>query len=124
LKAAATGTPPAPRDFRLPRQPDPPRNRALHLYTNLRFYTPTTRGPLYGKTTRSETNVVSRGQPGPVRRRGLVVELPIGELASPQTALPECHELLSDRSVRVRGPRGYVELHPEVDLAQIFVLHG
>ena len=52
------------------------------------------------------------------------MELPIGELGIAPDQPYRMHELLSDRWFEWRGPRGYVELRPEVDLAQIFVLHG
>jgi len=32
------------------------------------------------------------------------------------------HELVGDQSYEWRGPRGYVELNPEIEPVQIFVL--
>jgi starch synthase (maltosyl-transferring) len=51
-----------------------------------------------------------------------LVEVPIAELGiDPQQAYT-MHELISDRRYEWRGPRGYVELNPETEPAQIFVL--
>ena len=101
-------------------------NRALHLYTNLRFYhADNARVLFYGKTTPERDNVVFvAASLDPFAPQASVVELPIGELGIAPDQPYRMHELLSDRWFEWRGPRGYVELRPEVDLAQIFVLHG
>ena len=50
-----------------------------------------------------------------------MVDVPIDELGVAPGQSYRMHELLSDVTYEWRGPRGFVELDPARDLAQIFV---
>src|SRR2546428_413938 len=99
-------------------------NRALHLYTNLRFYhADNARVLFYGKTTPERDNVVFvAASLDPFAPQASVVELPIGELGIAPDQPYRMHELLSDRWFEWRGARGHVGLHPQGDLPPIFFL--
>ncbi|MBI2161986.1 MAG: DUF3416 domain-containing protein [Candidatus Rokubacteria bacterium] len=100
-------------------------NRALQLYTNLNFYG--SDDPLvlfYGKLTPERDNAVFvAASLDPFAPRSSLVDVPIAELGLGEDEPYRMHEVLSDRWFEWRGPRGYVELRPETDLAQIFVFH-
>ena len=100
-------------------------NRALQLYTNLSFYrADNPRVLFYGKMTPERDNVVFvAASLDPFAAQASMVDVPIAELGIGEQQTYRLHELLSDRWFEWRGPRGYVELRPETDLAQIFVLH-
>jgi len=49
--------------------------------------------------------------------------VPIAELGIGDAQSFRVHELIGDRWYDWRGARNYVELHPNVEPAQIFVLH-
>ncbi len=100
-------------------------NPALQLYGNLRFYETTSGQVLfYGKMTPERDNAVFvAASLDPFTARSALVDVPIAELGIGPDQPYRMHEVLSDRWFEWRGPRGYVELQPEVDLAQIFVLH-
>ena len=100
-------------------------NRALQLYTNLRFYGSDDPHVLfYGKMTpERDSAVFVAASLDPFAPRSSVVDVPIAELGLGEDEPYRMHEVLSDRWFEWRGPRGYVELRPETDLAQIFVLH-
>ena len=100
-------------------------NRALQLYTNLRFYGSDDPQVLfYGKMTPERDNAVFvAASLDPLVPRSSLVDVPIAELGIGEDEPYRMHEVLSDRWFEWRGPRGYVELRPETDLAQILVLH-
>jgi starch synthase (maltosyl-transferring) len=100
-------------------------NRALQLYTNLKFYAADNPHVLfYGKMTPERDNVVFvAASLDPVSTQASMVAVPIAELGIGEHQPYRMHELLSDRWYEWRGPRGYVELRPELGPAQIFVLH-
>ena len=78
----------------------------------------------YGKITPERDNVVLvAASVDPVGIQASTVDVPIAELGIGERQPYRMHELLSDRWFEWRGPRGYVELRPETDPAQIFVLH-
>ena len=54
--------------------------------------------------------------------RASMVEVPIHELGIAPDQPYRMHELLSDVAYEWRGPRGFVELDPTRDSAQIFAL--
>ena len=101
-------------------------HRALQLYTNLRFYGADDPNIVfYGKMTPGRDDLVFvAANLDPFASHASMVDVPIAELGLGPDQPYRMHELLSDRWFEWRGPRGYVELQPEVDLAQIFVLHG
>ena len=100
-------------------------NRALQLSTNLTFYGSDDPQMLfYGKMTPERDNAVFvAASLDPLAPRSSLVDVPIAELGIGEDEPYRMHEVLSDRWFEWRGPRGYVELQPQVDLAQIFVLH-
>ena len=100
-------------------------NRALQLYTNLKFYGSDDPHVLfYGKMTPERDNAVFvAASLDPLAPRSSRVDVPIAELGIGEDEPYRMYEVLSDRWFEWRGPRGYVELQPEVNLAQIFVLH-
>jgi starch synthase (maltosyl-transferring) len=100
-------------------------NPALQLYGNVRFYETTSGQVLfYGKMTPERDNAVFvAASLDPFTARSALVDVPIAELGIGPDQPYRMHEVLSDRWFEWRGPRGYVELQPEVDPAQIFVLH-
>ena len=100
-------------------------NRALQLSTNLTFYGSDDPQVLfYGKMTPERDNAVFvAASLDFFIPRSSLVEVPIAELGIDEDEPYRMHEVLSDRWFEWRGPRGYVELRPEVDPAQIFVLH-
>ncbi len=100
-------------------------NRALQLSTNLTFYGSDDPHVLfYGKMTPERDNAVFVAVSlDPLAPRSSRVDVPIAELGIGEDEPYRMHEVLSDRWFEWRGPRGYVELEPEVDPAQIFVLH-
>src|SRR5207247_2338387 len=90
----------------------------------LRLVLAATLSSLYGKPTRERDNVVFvAASLDPFAPQASMVDVPIAELGIAPHQPYRMHELLSDRAFEWRGPRGYVELRPEVDPAQIFVLH-
>jgi len=59
----------------------------------------------------------------PFATHACLVDVPIGELGIGAAQTYRMHELISDRWHEWRGSRGYVELDPHIEPAQIFVLH-
>jgi len=100
-------------------------NRALHAYTNLRFYNADDPNILfYGKTTPERDNLVFVAvNLDPFATHASPVDVPIAELGIGESQTYRVHELIGDRWYNWRGARNYVELHPNVEPAQVFVLH-
>jgi starch synthase (maltosyl-transferring) len=100
-------------------------NHALHASTNLRFYGADNPDILfYGKMTPERDNVVFVAvNLDPFATHACQVDVPIGELGIGAAQSYRVHELVSDAWYEWRGARNYVELHPNVEPAQIFVLH-
>jgi starch synthase (maltosyl-transferring) len=99
-------------------------HRALQLYTNLRFYGADDGNVLwYGKMTPEGDDVVLvAANLDPFARHASLVDVPIGELGIAPGAPYRMRELLTDATYEWRGPRGYVDLDPQVAPAQIFAL--
>jgi starch synthase (maltosyl-transferring) len=99
-------------------------NPALHLYRNLRFHRADDPHVLfYGKMTPARDNIVFVAvNLDTTATHGCLVDVPIGELGIAEGQSYGMHELISDRRYEWRGPRGYVELDPNVEPAQIFIL--
>jgi starch synthase (maltosyl-transferring) len=99
-------------------------HRALQLYRNLRFHVAD--DPLvlwYGKMTPDRADVVFvAANLDPAATHATQVDVPIHELDIAPDQPYRMHELLSDITYEWRGPRGYIELDPSRDPAQIFVL--
>ncbi len=100
-------------------------NRALHSYTNLRFYDADDPSILfYGKMTRERDNVVLVAvNLDPFATHAGTVDVPIADLGIGPAQTYRVHEVISDRWYEWSGARNYVELHPTVEPAQVFVLH-
>ena len=100
-------------------------NRALHAYTNLRFYPADDPNIVfYGKMTPERDNLVFVAvNLDPFATHASAVDVPIAELGIGDAQSYRVHELIGDRWYDWRGARNYVELHPNVEPAQIFVLH-
>ena len=100
-------------------------NRALHAYTNLRFYPADDPNIVfYGKMTPERDNLVFVAvNLDPFATHASSVDVPIAELGIGDAQSYRVHELIGDRWYDWRGARNYVELHPNVEPAQIFVLH-
>jgi starch synthase (maltosyl-transferring) len=99
-------------------------NRALQQYRNLRFYHSDDPDILfYGKMTPEQDNLVFvAANLDPFARHAGLVDVPIAELGIDWQQSYHMHELISDRWYEWQGARGYVELDPETEPAQIFVL--
>jgi starch synthase (maltosyl-transferring) len=99
-------------------------HRALQLYRNLVFYgADDPQVVWYGKMTPQRDDVVFvAASLDPFATRATMVDVPIQELGIAPDQPYRMHELLGDTTYEWRGPRGYVELDPANDPAQIFVL--
>jgi starch synthase (maltosyl-transferring) len=99
-------------------------NRALQQYRNLRFYHSDDPHILfYGKMTPEHDNLVFvAANLDPFTTHAGLVDVPIAELGIDSQQTYRMHELITDRWYEWRGARGYVELSPDVEPAQIFVL--
>jgi starch synthase (maltosyl-transferring) len=99
-------------------------NRALHGYRNLRFYLSDDPHILFfGKMTPARDNVVFvAANLDPFAAHAGLVDVPIAELGIDAHQTYRMRELVGDQSHEWRGPRVYVELNPEIEPVQIFVL--
>jgi starch synthase (maltosyl-transferring) len=99
-------------------------HRALQLYRNLTFHASDDPHVLwYGKTTPAGDDAVFVAANLDVfGTHAAMVDVPIHELGIAPGQPYRMHELLSDTTYEWRGPRGYVELDPLREPAQIFVL--
>ena len=95
---------------------------ALQRYDNLRFYAADDPAMLwYGKTS-GDDHVFVAVNLDPTRTRGGRVTVPLDALGLAPDRTYRMHEQFSDMTYEWRGPRGDVELDPQRDPAQIFVL--
>jgi starch synthase (maltosyl-transferring) len=95
---------------------------ALQRYDNLRFYGADDPAVLwYGKSW-GDDHVFVAVNLDPVRTRASQVDVPLGALGLSPDRGYRMHEQFSEATYEWRGPRGYVELDPQRDPAQIFVL--
>ena len=100
-------------------------NRALHLYRNLRFFGSDDPNVLfYAKMTPERDNLVFvAANLDPFATHAGLVDVPIAELGIGEHQAYRMHELITDRWFEWHGLRGYVELNPDAEPAQIFALH-
>jgi len=100
-------------------------NRALQMYTNLRFYPADNDAILfYGKMTPARDNIILVVvNLDPFRKQNSFVHVPIEEFGQIATDEYQVHDLLSDARYTWRGRRNYVELDPEIQPAHIFLVH-
>lgn len=99
-------------------------HRALQLYRNLTFHAADDPHVLwYSKMTPARDDVVFvAANLDVVGTHAAMVDMPIHDLGIAPDQPYRMHELMSDVTYEWRGPRGYVELDPTRDAAQIFVL--
>jgi starch synthase (maltosyl-transferring) len=97
-------------------------NRALQLYTNLRFYPAENDAILfYGKMTAARDNIILVVvNLDPHRTQHSYVDVPIDQFGQMESDAYEVHDLLSGARYIWRGRRNYVELDPEIQPAHIF----
>ncbi|PYI72765.1 MAG: alpha-1,4-glucan--maltose-1-phosphate maltosyltransferase [Verrucomicrobia bacterium] len=99
-------------------------NRALQMYTNLRFYPADNDAILfYGKMTPARDNIILVVvNLDPFRKQNSFVHVPIDEFGQMATDEYQVHDLLNDARYTWRGRRNYVELDPEIQPAHIFLV--
>jgi starch synthase (maltosyl-transferring) len=97
-------------------------NRALQMYTNLRFYPADNDAILfYGKMTPARDNIILVVvNLDPFRKQNSFVHVPIEEFGEMERDQYEVHDLLNDARYIWRGRQNYVELDPEIQPAHIF----
>jgi starch synthase (maltosyl-transferring) len=99
-------------------------NRALQMYTNLRFYPADNDAILfYGKMTPARDNIILVVvNLDPFRTQNSFVYVPIEEFGQMATDEYQVHDLLNDARYTWRGRKNYVELDPEIQPAHIFLV--
>jgi starch synthase (maltosyl-transferring) len=99
-------------------------NRALQLYTNLRFYQAENDAILfYGKMTAARDNIILVVvNLDPHRKQNSFVDVPIEQFGQMESDDYRVQDLLSGATYTWRGRRNYVELDPEIQPAHIFLL--
>jgi starch synthase (maltosyl-transferring) len=99
-------------------------NRALQLYSNLRFYPAENDAILfYSKMTAARDNIILVVvNLDPHRKQHSFVDVPIEQFGQMESDEYRVQDLLSGATYTWRGRRNYVELDPEVQPAHIFVV--
>jgi starch synthase (maltosyl-transferring) len=99
-------------------------NRALQMYTNLRFYHADNDAILfYGKMTPARDNIILVVvNLDPHRKQNSFVDVPIDEFGQMESDEYQVHDLLNDARYTWRGRRNYVELDPAIQPAHIFLV--
>ncbi len=99
-------------------------NRALQMYTNLRFYHADNDAILfYGKMSPARDNIILVVvNLDPHRKHNSFVYVPIEEFGQMEGDEYQVHDLLSDARYTWRGRQNYVELDPEIQPAHIFLV--
>jgi starch synthase (maltosyl-transferring) len=100
-------------------------NRALQIFTNLRFYPADNAAILfYGKMTPARDNIILVVvNLDPFRKQNSFILVPIEEFGQMESDEYQVHDLLSDARYTWRGRQNYVELDPEIQPAHIFLVH-
>ena len=100
------------------------KNRALQLYTNLRFYHADNDAILfYGKMTAARDNIILVVvNLDPFRKQNSFVDVPIEQFGQMESNEYRVQDLLSDATYTWRGRRNYVELDPNGQPAHIFLV--
>ncbi len=99
-------------------------NRALQMYTSLRFYRADNDAILcYGKMTPARDNIILVVvNLDPFRKQNSFVHVPIEEFGQMESNEYQVHDLLSDARYIWRGGQNYVELDPEIQPAHVFLV--
>jgi len=97
-------------------------NRALQLYTNLRFYPAENDAILfYGKMTAARDNIILVVvNLDPHRKQNSFVDVPVEQFGQMESDEYRVQDLLSGATYAWRGRRNYVELDPNIQPAHIF----
>ena len=99
-------------------------NRALQMFTNLRFYRTDNDAILcYGKMTPARDNIILVVvNLDPFRRQNSFVHVPIEEFGQMESNEYQVQDLLNDARYIWRGGQNYVELDPEIQPAHVFLV--
>jgi len=99
-------------------------NRALQLYSNLRFYHAANDAILfYGKMTAARDNIILVVvNLDPHRKQHSFVDVPIEQFGQMESDEYTVQDLLSGATYTWRGQRNYVELDPEIQPAHVFLV--
>jgi starch synthase (maltosyl-transferring) len=99
-------------------------NRALQLYTNLRFYPADNDAILfYGKMTAARDNIILVVvNLDPHRKQHSFVDVPIEQFGQMDSDVYTVRDLLSGATYTWRGRRNYVELDPKIQPGHIFLV--
>src|SRR5438876_5520733 len=99
-------------------------NRALQMYTNLRFYRADNDAILcYGKMTPARDNIILVVvNLDPFRKQNSFVHVLFVEFIQLDNNKYQVHDLLSDARYIWRGGQNYVELDPEIQPAHVFLV--
>ncbi|HVD95729.1 MAG TPA: alpha-1,4-glucan--maltose-1-phosphate maltosyltransferase [Candidatus Limnocylindria bacterium] len=99
-------------------------NRALQLYTNLRFYHAENDAILfYGKMTAARDNIILVVvNLDPHRKQNSFVDVPIEQFGQMESDDYRVEDLLSGTSYTWRGRHNYVEIDPNIQPAHIFLV--
>jgi starch synthase (maltosyl-transferring) len=99
-------------------------NRALQLYSNLRFYHAENDAILfYSKMTAARDNIILVVvNLDPHRKQHSFVDVPIEQFGQMESDEYAVQDLLSGATYAWRGRRNYVELDPEIQPAHIFLV--
>jgi len=99
-------------------------NRALQLYTNLRFHHAENEAILfYSKMTAARDNIILVVvNLDPHRKQNSFVDVPVEQFGQMESDEYRVQDLLSGATYTWRGQRNYVELDPPVQPAHIFLV--
>ena len=99
-------------------------NRALQLYTNLRFHDAENDAILfYSKMTAARDNIILVVvNLDPHRKQNSLVYVPIENFGQMESDTYQVQDLLSGATYTWRGRRNYVELDPDIQPAHIFLV--
>jgi starch synthase (maltosyl-transferring) len=99
-------------------------NRALQLYTNLRFHSAENDAILfYSKMTAARDNIILVVvNLDPHRKQNSFVYVPIDQFGQMESDVYQVEDLLSGATYTWRGRQNYVELDPEIQPAHIFLV--
>ena len=99
-------------------------NRALQLYTNLRFHNADNEAVLfYSKMTAARDNIILvLVNLDPFRKQNSFVDVPVEQFGQMESDEYRVQDLLSGTTYTWRGQRNYVELDPPVQPAHIFLV--
>ena len=99
-------------------------NRALQLYTNLRFHDAENDAILfYSKMTAARDNIILVVvNLDPHRKQNSFVDVPIESFGQMESDVYQVQDLLSGATYTWHGRRNYVELDPDIQPAHIFLV--